>query len=175
MSKIKYISIISSLFLLNGCFIYENFKCSLANNCVGYDDQSSERVQKASLAAESLLHTRCAMLGLKPGTNSYIDCRTKHDQVYNEDVNAYGVVRAYVLLQANYQAWQATCEKYGTKTKTAAYNRCFDKQEEAYMYQRKEDYEFQKALALRPVINTYTSVQTTNTNANTNTNTIKFY
>ncbi|GEM_PF-6545222 len=151
-------------FLLSGCFMYDNFKCSLTNTCVGYGDTTREQVQKANQAAESLLHTRCAMLGLKQGTNEYIDCRIKHDRVYNEDVNVYGAVEAYILLQANYQSWQTICEKYGTKVKTSTYNRCFDKQEEAYINQRKEDYEFQKALALRPVINTYTSVQTTNTN-----------
>ena len=161
----KYILLLP--FLLSGCFVVDNFKCSFSNSCAEYGDVSSEQIQKANQAAENLLHTRCAMLGLKPGSNGYIDCRTKHDRLYNEDVNAYGAVKAYILLQANYQAWQTTCEKYGTKVKTAAYNRCFDKQEEAYIKQRKEDYEFQKALALRPVINTYTSVQTTNTNATT--------
>ncbi|MEI3546602.1 MAG: hypothetical protein V8R23_10215 [Alphaproteobacteria bacterium] len=155
-------SVILLPFLLSGCFMYNNLKCSFTNTCVGYGE---EQEQKASQAAESLLHTRCSMLGLKRGTDKYIDCRTKHDRVYNEDVNAYGVVEAYMLLQANYQSWQTTCEKYGTKVNTSAYNRCFNKQEETYVNQRKEDYEFQKALALRPVINTYT----------TSTNTTTFY
>ena len=154
-------------FFLSGCFMVDNLKCSLTNTCVEYDDILSEQVKKANEAAENLLHIRCDMLGLKRGTNEYIDCRTKHDRVYQEDVNAYGAVRAYILLQANYQSWQVTCEKYGTKTRTQAYNRCFDKQEEVYINKRKEDYEFQKALALRPMINTYTSVQTTNTSTTT--------
>lgn len=158
MNKIKYISVFSSLLLLNGCFMYKNFECALTNTCSDDDsfvmtpeeiteqekhnamlEKEIAEQKKADDAAQKKAIAKikeiCSHYN-KKGTANYAICCSARENlfegiVYNYNGHNIGYAKAYDIMIKNIKYYEDRCEKYGLKRGTSEFYKCFNELEYA--------------------------------------------
>lgn len=124
-------------FLLSGCFMYDNLKCSFQGNCpdtIISEQEETARLNELNNKAEKMIVERCSKLyGYKKGTLNYMRCQEMTGESYRIDVKYEGVEEAYRKLKNAFAEQEMTCEDYGFKKNSKNYIICIKELEEKYL------------------------------------------
>lgn len=146
----------SSLLLLNGCFMYQNFDCALRGTCEDEDsfvmtpeeiaaqEKRNEQHMKELAAYEKAekeaqgkaiakIKEICSHYN-KRGTANYAICCSARENlfesiVYNYNGKNIGYAKAYDVMIKNIKYYEGRCEKYGLKRGTSEFYKCFNELE----------------------------------------------
>lgn len=129
-------SVILLPFLLSGCFMYNNLKCSLQGNCPDLAIEEMTRTNELNDKAEKMITDRCIKLyGYKKGTIQYMHCLQISGSVYRIHRQYDGVEEAYRKLRNAFGEQEMACQDYGFKLHTPNYAICIKELEEDYIRQ----------------------------------------
>ena len=149
-------------FLLSGCFMYDNFKCSLEGNCQEYQSEESfeasadekaewerkNKILQKQIEAEEkeekeytqkakfLISQRCVLFGWKKGTAKYALCNKARFGSYETSVYMTynnSYKKAYEAMVERYKNDEKNCIEYGVKRGTPEFNECRIQFEQQYI------------------------------------------
>lgn len=122
----KKIALFSSLLLLNGCFMYQNFDCALRGTCE--DVEAAEN--KIYTDMSETIANRCTKeRGLKVGTIEFMDCNEDLRSMFNILKSEYGIEDARDKFISKLAAHENICVGYGMKQGTETFSKCLAKLE----------------------------------------------
>lgn len=134
------------ILLLNGCFMYDNFKHGIAcsfddSKCDGYEERQ-KLLNGMNDKAEEMIENRCTQVHNTPkGTMQYMHCQERVGAMYRIDRESMDIDEAFRELRNSLAKQEMTCEDYGIKPGTKNFSDCTRELEEKYVLFRAGQYE----------------------------------